>query len=245
MIKGKTVEEIRKKLSGLADKIIERKIDDSGFSLEELKNLNQDELQKKLDKINEMIVDSKNVDTSWKVEFDRDIDYYLPPDVASATVGYGFYPSSILMDRKKVILDLINTISRSKKINSLKELIENISDTKLRVKIDKELKDYNKQTHEIEKQERDLSKEEKDLENSKKQLEISKSKLEILEKKSQIWLTFLAKESVASIIGALLLIIIAVSLLISMFLKIQTTEIVESTFLLILGYFFGHAVAKK
>ncbi|HEU4788091.1 MAG TPA: hypothetical protein VFS71_00230 [Flavobacterium sp.] len=124
-------------------------------------------------------------------------------------------------------------------------MINNVTDKELRKKIEKELNDFSKQTSKLEEQEKQASNEEREYETSKKQLEISKTKLDLLEKKSQIWLTILAKESIASIIGALLLIIISICLLVCMFIGIEPTKIIESTFLLILGYFFGHAVSKK
>lgn len=245
MIEAKTSEELLKILYQNTDALFESKIDNLGFSMEELKLLNHEELQKKLDKISELVGDKDKLDKIGKQSFRRGKDYTLPVDIDPDTVGYGFNAFSNLINRKKAILDLIKTISRNEKINSLEDLINNVSDTTLRKKIDKELKELEKQTDAIEEQERELSKEEKDFENSKKQLEISKTKLELLEKKSQIWLTILAKESVASIIGATLLIIISICLLIAMFFGIETTKIIESAFLLILGYFFGHAVSKK
>lgn len=245
MIKAKTDEELQELLHRETDPLFESKINNLGFSMEELKLLNQDELQKKLEKISELLSDPGKLSMIGERTFDRDKDYSLPPDIDPNTIGFGFNAFSNLINRKKAILDLIKTISRNEKINSLEDLINNVSDTTLRKKIDKELKELEKQTDAIEEQERELSKEEKDFENSKKQLEISKTRLELLEKKSQIWLTILAKESVASIIGATLLIIISICLLIAMFFGIETTKIIESAFLLILGYFFGHAVSKK
>ena len=55
-----------------------------------------------------------------------------------------------------------------------------------------------------------------------------------------MWQTLLARESVATIIGALLLILFVIAYLIAMFPGVETTQIVDSAFLLVRGYFFGH-----
>lgn len=245
MIEAKTAEELFSLLKQDSNALFESRINNLGFSMEEIQLLNLDELQKKLDTISDLIIDKNKLGITGKKNYKRGKDYSIPSDVEPDTVGYGFTAYSNLIDKKKEILELIKIKSRSEKISSIGDLINNVTDTSLRNKMDKELKELTKQTNEFEEQEKELSVEEKEFENSKKQLEISKSKLELLEKKSQIWLTILAKESIASIIGAALLIIMSTCLLIAMFLGINTTEIIESTFLLILGYFFGHAVSKK
>ena len=237
--------DLREKLSKKADKIFESKIDEIGYSLEELQLLDKDALQDKLNSLNDLVSDRDRIEDIGKISFKRGIDFELHSEKDKDLVGIGYNFKTNLIDRKKIILDLIKTKSRNEKISSLEDLINNVGDDELRNKIESELEELNTQTTEFEEQAKELSKEEKEIESSKQLLEISKTKLELLEKKSQIWLTILAKESIASIIGAFLLIIIAICLLVSMFLGIETTEIIESAFLLILGYFFGHAVARK
>ncbi|MCG8732278.1 hypothetical protein [Tenacibaculum finnmarkense] len=245
MIKSSNYEELREKLRQKSDKIFESKIDSFGYSNEELSLLEKESLQNKLDAINELISDNKKIEEIGKISYQRGIDFELNSYEERDLVGIGFNMTKNLIERKKTILNLIKTKSRNEKISSLEDLINNVEDKSLRNKIEQELEELNTQTTQFEEQAKELSKEEREIESSKQQLEISKTKLELLEKKSQIWLTILARESIASIIGAFLLVVIAVCLLVSMFLGITTTEIIESAFLLILGYFFGHAVAKK
>jgi hypothetical protein len=59
------------------------------------------------------------------------------------------------------------------------------------------------------------------------------------------WRELLEKESVATIVGAYLLVLLSGVIVISMFTKTQLTEIVTSSFLLVLGYFFGHGVSSR
>ena len=69
--------------------------------------------------------------------------------------------------------------------------------------------------------------------------------VELKERKSAIYRSWLERESVASIIGALLLLSLGTALIISMFTHTIAPEIVTSSFLLILGYFFGQAGSSK
>ena len=52
------------------------------------------------------------------------------------------------------------------------------------------------------------------------------------------------RESVASIVGAFLLLALGISLIVAMFIGTSPTEVVTSAFLLILGYFFGQTAAR-
>lgn len=62
--------------------------------------------------------------------------------------------------------------------------------------------------------------------------------------RSEIWQAFLARESIASIAGGLLLILIVIILFIGMIAKLTIPDIITNSFLLILGYFFGQATGK-
>jgi hypothetical protein len=61
------------------------------------------------------------------------------------------------------------------------------------------------------------------------------------ERKSAMHRKWLERESVASIIGALLLLSLGIALIIAMFTHTIASQIVTSSFLLILGYFFGQS----
>ncbi|URC11031.1 hypothetical protein [Flavobacterium sp. B183] len=245
MIKGNSEEEVRIALQKKAYDILENYVNNMGYSNEELDILSIEELQTKLKAINSILKDKKKLENIGNASFEKGRDFDFNNKSTSGIVGYTFYSHRNLLDKKKYILELIKIKSRKEKINSLEDLINNVSDKDLRKKIENELNDFSKQTSKIEEQEKLANTEEREYETSKKQLEISKTKLDLLEKKSQIWLAILAKESIASIIGALLLVIISICLLVSMFIGIEPSKIIESTFLLILGYFFGHAVTKK
>ena len=69
--------------------------------------------------------------------------------------------------------------------------------------------------------------------------------LEVAERKAAIRRSWLERESVASMIGAFLLLALGVALIVAMFIGTTPPEIVTSAFLLILGYFFGQTTNRK
>ena len=193
MITGNSEEEVHNKLSEIAFQKLESIIDNKGFSIETLRDLTVEELQEKLNFIDSVLGDLEKLKSIGRVDFKRGVDFDFPVNIEPYTIGYGFNPHRNFLNRKKAILEIIKTKNRIEKINSLEDLINNVSDNELKKKIEIELSALSRQTSEIEEKERQLTKEEKEFESSKKQLEISKSKLELLEKKSQIWLSIFSK----------------------------------------------------
>lgn len=59
------------------------------------------------------------------------------------------------------------------------------------------------------------------------------------------WLSFLAREPVACVVGAVLLLILGASLVVAMFLDTTPATVISNAFLLILGYFFGQSVVHE
>jgi hypothetical protein len=69
--------------------------------------------------------------------------------------------------------------------------------------------------------------------------------VELSERRSAIRRKWIERESIASIVGALLLLALATALIVAMFIGKAATEVVTSAFLLILGYFFGTSTARR
>lgn len=76
-------------------------------------------------------------------------------------------------------------------------------------------------------------------------IEIERHKADMFKKKTDTWLKILGKESIASILGAILLLVLTICILVNMFLDKEPIKIVETAFLLILGYFFGQSVSRN
>ena len=65
--------------------------------------------------------------------------------------------------------------------------------------------------------------------------------MELWERRSKVLRSFLERESAATIIGAILLIVITLAHIASLAFGLSIPETLNSAFLLILGYFFGQS----
>lgn len=148
----------------------------------------------------------------------------------------------ILLERKKLILDRINAIKGSEKIESLRDSINKIADETVKSKLEKQLTDLELESQKWRKQSEELEQAQLQAQ-AKMQTEVQKVK--ILQMRSQVWLSLFERESVATIVGSVLLIIITGCLLLAMFRGTATSEIINNSFLVILGYFFGQTVSRN
>lgn len=245
MKKFKSVFEAHQYYRGVAFNEHEEKVNLLGFSTPHLIALEVDQLRLKISEIDEILGNSKKLNETGEIEFDRDEHFQLPKDADPGFGGFIFTIGPNLIAKKKEILDLIKTKEREIKIESISELIQSISEPGLKKKFSKELKELEDQANRIEIEEKQLDEDEKRMKSIKEELEITKSKLDVFDKKSQIWLRILGRESVASILGGVILLLMCLSLLLAMFFGLKPSTVIESAFLLILGYFFGHSVSKK
>ena len=63
--------------------------------------------------------------------------------------------------------------------------------------------------------------------------------------KRQWWQTRLSRDSIAAIVGGVLLVGFAITVIVAMFTDTATSDVVQNSFLLILGYFFGAAAGRR
>ena len=148
----------------------------------------------------------------------------------------------ILLERKSLILQRLSALQPQEQLSDLRAagrqvlsttrsfeifLIDNIDKSGEKAKVDAEKL--------MEEAETTLAQRER----------MMKLEVELQERRSAIWLSFLQRESVASIIGALLLLALGIALIVAMFIHTAPTDVVMNAFLLILGYFFGQATSRQ
>ncbi|TDW49877.1 hypothetical protein EV144_102305 [Flavobacterium sp. 270] len=245
MRKFKTFDTTREYYEELSFKEFEKILDKMGFSSKDLKYLSSEQLRNKLEELDNLLK-NKELNEKHSTSYFENEDYILE-DKRSAKNRVGFYISieTNLIAKKKEVFELLKSIERDDKIDSVSKLVKNIENKDLQTQLTKELKELQQQAGKFAQEEKAIDKEFNKINLIKEELELSRSRLDIFDKKSQIWLKILAKESIASILGGVILFIMTVSLLVSMFIGIKTTSIIENAFLLILGYFFGQAVSKN
>lgn len=235
MIVAKTIDELERRLYFDSYLQMEKIVDSKGFSIGELERLSVDGLNAQIRKITDLTHDQKGLEEFGLITFERDQDFSLPDDVAEGLSSYDYNPFRNLIERRRVIFDILKRRIREEKAESIRNLLQ---ETPYEDKIEERVTELKRQTEKLELEERELRK--KDLDATYENSSFKKWK-----QKAKFYKKILSRESLASIVGAILLLIMGGSLTFAMFMEVETTDIVKSGFWVILGYFFGQATAKK
>ncbi|MFE9880086.1 hypothetical protein [Streptomyces sp. NPDC005784] len=168
---------------------------------------------------------------------DSELDF-----IRSESPNLQFYKRTrdILHRRKELISSRLYVISSKKQINSLREAIDLIPESGNREKIQAELDALEKTAETHASDSRKSIAEQSEWDKSDALL-----KQHISERKWNVRAQLLARESVATLVGSLLLVGLATVITVAMFLKIQVSEILANSFLIVLGYFFGQNSDKR
>jgi hypothetical protein len=149
----------------------------------------------------------------------------------------------LLLERKKLILERIRELKAKEQIVGLRDLAGKSLDNEIRTKIESAINEFKKQSEASYMQSQEVDarlQEEKYSEQQKARLS-----MEMAERKAEIWHKFLGKESVATLVGATILLLLTVIMVIAMFNELKITEILNNAFMIILGFFFSQAASKQ
>lgn len=141
---------------------------------------------------------------------------------------------SSLRRRKELINSRLWEISNEKQINSLRDAVKNIPNPEDRGRIQAELDALEASSKSFATENQEGITEQYEWEKNSALL-----KQHISERKWNVRSQLLARESVATLVGSLLLVGLATVITIAVFTKIQVSEILANSFLIVLGYFFG------
>ncbi len=214
-------------------RMIENRLTEGGLGISQIENYTLPELEQYFETINGIIA---NPEALGVLEAEASLGVMG----IKTTIKETALP--LLLERKKFLLDRINLLKGQEKITSLRELVsKRVPDEETRTKL---LSEIEKIEIEAQKFREQTSKVEEALAIEKVKREAELTKLEVFKQRSQVWLVFLERESVATITGAILLFVLTITQIIATFTRVQSTDILNNAFLLILGYFFGQSVSR-
>jgi hypothetical protein len=211
-----------------------------GLSAEEINRQSLEELEQSLERVNEAIKNYQSFGVI-KLKASAEIGFYITTSSSDALYEVTALP--LLLERKKMILDRVRSIKGERKIESIQDLIKTVSDEELRVKLEREVDVLKTESQQLQQEAKEVE-QARQQQSAKTKEELDRIAVEVLERRSKVWRSFLERESVATIIGSLLLVIITIAMLVAMFAQLPTSDIVNNAFLLILGYFFGQTINK-
>ncbi len=212
-----------------------------GLSKSQIESQTLDELERSLERVNDAINKPDAFGTVKLKAVGETGNFAIAKVSSEANYEIGILP--LLLERKKQILEKISLLKRDEKIDSLRDVIKKVDDETIRVKLESELSSLETESRKLREQSKEVEQSQVQ-EQIKTEAEFARLQQELFEKRSMVWRSFLERESVATVIGSLLLVIITISQLVAMFMKVPSTDIVNNGFLLILGYFFGQTVSK-
>jgi len=212
-----------------------------GLSVEQIENQILDELNQSLIKVNDCISHPEGFGT-LRIKINASAGLILVQAQQEAHLEVGILP--ILLERKSLILMRIKILAGDKKVEELNNLVASVSDQELREKIKSELTMIADQSRRLAEQESAVNLAQAE-QIAKRDEALTKLRAELFERRLRAWTGFFARESMATYIGAFILILLTFVQIFAMFSeKTDTSEIINNAFLLILGYFFGQGVAR-
>jgi len=210
-----------------------------GLGKEQIEQQIEKELEQSLEVVNEAI---KNPNAFGLLRLELAVEsgkltFMVTKAASESHIEVNALP--LLLERKRRIVDRLRIIRGYETIEHLQNLALNEADPAGQEKLKRQREELEAEIQMLQKQAQSQSQEE-----LKARKEWATLSVELFERRSKVWQSFLARESVATTVGGLLLILITIALLIAMFLNVQIPALVNNAFLVILGYFFGQATGK-
>ena len=229
------------KFSEAAEKFYEPQLVKLGIGKDQIQDQTLEELKQSLDLI-DVSIDKKETFASIRLKITADGEALVSTSGEGVEIGVG----PTLLKRKSLVLERIQELKGVEEVDDLRVLIEENVEESKRNEIIKKIEHAGQEANKWRQKAREVE-EEQSLEQSRVEAELARMEAEgaLFEKRARVWQALLARESVATVIGSILLLIIAVALILAMFFGIETTEIIDNAFLVLLGYFFGQTVSRK
>lgn len=196
------------------------------------------ELEASLEKVNDAIM---NPDAFGKlrVAITADAGAIIVRAQTEHHLELGILP--LLLERKGQILDRIRALRPEQQLSELREDVASaVTDPEAREQL---IEAIDRRFEEQRAAREDLDREQGEVEAARaaaREREL-KLQIQIRERRAAIYRSFLERESIASVVGAVLMLGLALTLIIGMFAHVAAPDVIANAFLLILGYFFGQA----
>jgi uncharacterized membrane protein len=211
-----------------------------GLAEDQIKKQDLQDLELSLQRVNEAI---RNPDSFGKMRLQMTAQSGSIVAKASteAHMELGIMP--LLLERKQQVLERIRILRPEQQLSDIRQDISaQVDDPKVREDV---IEIIDRKFAEERLANEKLDREQAQLVQDQAREREERLKIEIRERRSAIYRSFLERESVASVVGAILLLTLGASLIVAMFIGTATSAVVTNAFLLILGYFFGQATSRS
>ena len=233
------VSERRERAHKEAEAFYEPQLSSLGLSVAAIENQDLKQLRSTLERVNELIANPSQLGT-FKLTLST---ASIVVSKGEATIEIGALP--LLLQRKRLVLDRIAALGGEAKASSLRDLVSEVKDSDIRTLLSNEVDQLEEQAKEY-RQEKQQVENAEHLEEIRLQRRYSEARLDMerRERRAALRQQFLARESVATIVGGFLLLIFSGALIVAMFFGTTVPTILSNGFFIILGYFFGQSAGR-
>lgn len=214
----------------------EPQLESIGLSAKQIEHQTLEELEASLANVNDAIQHPESfgsLSLSFHINQGKLTSLLAQPGEGSISIGI----LPVLLERKSMILRRIGVLRPQEQLSDLKKVIvDTVDDPKARESL---LESIETSKEKAAAQAQFLQRQADETDQERERL--MRFKVEAMERKSAMRRSWFERESVASIVGALLLMGLGTAVIVSMFTHTTASQIVTSSFLIVLGYFFGQA----
>ncbi|MFI6661478.1 hypothetical protein ACIBL8_38855 [Streptomyces sp. NPDC050523] len=225
----------------LAEAMFGPQLDSLGLGRSELGAQSLEELKSSLERVNDAMAHPESFGV-FHAKLTAEAGLITAKAGPEAHITLGIMP--LLLQRKRLILERIKELRPQEQLASVRrDVQEHVVHGELKDQVLNLIDDRLAAEKETSAQ---LDEESKALERTA-ELRAAQMRLdvELKERRSEIYKSLLERETVAGLIGPVLLLLLALSLVVAMFTHTQITGTVANSFLLILGYFFGQTTSRE
>jgi hypothetical protein len=218
--------------------ILEPLLKQAGLSVEEIESADLPTLELMLERVNDAVAHPEQFG-EYGLQFNAQAGVIITKSQADQHFRVGALP--ILLERKSLILRRIALLRPVEEFEGLEEdLKRRVEDPAL---LEDLLKIFERRSSKAKQQTEEVLGEERqttlDIDEAVKHREA------VWKMRSQAYASFLSREPVAILIGAMLLLALGGALIVGMFTKVEPSQVITSGFLVILGYFFGQSSSDR
>ena len=229
-------------IAGLEDateRIFGPQLEALGLSAGQITSQNLAELQDSLGRVNDAIAHPESFGTyAFELHANSGTLISVLTTASEGHVTLGVLP--LLLRRKKLILERIRELYPQQQLSEVREqLAQQLDDPHARA----EVLGVIDQSLAAERELREQLDHESEAVTSEQQR--ARIQIDLLSKRSEIFKSLLERETVAGAVGAALMVLLGIAIIIAMFVHTAISGVVSDSFLLILGYFFGHSSGDR
>jgi hypothetical protein len=211
----------------VAERFFEPQLQRLDLGVDQINRQTLDELRESLERVNEMIKNVASYET-LAIKITKNANVVITAGARDAHYTCTILP--FLLERKRLILSRIAELGDAAAMQAL-DRIEGDDNRSVVAEVRDNLGIAG-----------DAAREESSFQH---EVVHQQHLVEVARARAEIWHSFLARESVATIVGGILLFVLGTTMIVAMFVGVPVTDILANAFLVILGYFFGQSAATR